>query len=368
MTLRQSLDQTRALLAAAARQLAWGLPRAARQIRIWRARAQAVSDAQIRADALDVVRCKRAHIDGAALFWIVLRRRSPRLLDLLVSYEMMLDFLDYAGERGQEPGRDIAAGRADGEQMHRALLDALDPDRSRTDHWLHHPWRDDARYLAALIFACRSSTTSLPSYSRVRSFGAREAGRASEVLAINHIACASVRDAELRLWARRHFTAGSGMSWFELSAAVSGSLGVHSLFVLAADRCTTSAQAETTYAAYMPWVALSTAMFDSWADQIEDAEEGSHSYVAHYDSASTREARLEEIASETMRAVLALPDGRRHAVIVSSMIAMYLTKDAARTPELAAATRRLARAAGTLTVALVPILRAWRIVFLQRAA
>lgn len=363
-----SLPQTRALMAGAARHLIWGLPLAHSQLRTWRSRAQAAADPEIRVDALNVVRRKRTHVDGAALFWVVLRRRCPRLLRLLVGYEMMLDFLDYAGERGQAPGRDIAAGRADGEQLHRALIDALDPDRPQTDHWAHHPWSGDAGYLRTLVFACRASTTSLPSYARMRSLGSREAERACEVLAVNHIAAGAVRDEQLRQWARRHFASESGMPWFELSAAVSGSLGVHALFVLAADPGTTVAQAALAYAAYMPWVALSTAMFDSWADQIEDAEAKGHSYIAHYPDALSCESRLQEIAAETIAAVLALPNGPRHAVIVSCMMAMYLTKDAARTPELAAASKRIAHAGGPLTVLLLPILRAWRTVFLQRAA
>lgn len=344
------------------RQLIWGLPASSRQIRSWRARAQAASDAELRSDALSVFVHKRTHVDGAAVFWTLPERRHSRLLRLLVAYEAAVDFLDYASERG------AFVGQHNGRHLHLALADALTPGTPIASHYRYHRWARDGGYLLALVMACREHVAALPSFASVAAWIAEDARRCRPALAANHDHDPVRRDRDLKCWAKREFPHESGLAWWELSAAASGALATHALLVLAADSRTADAQVRATYAAYMPWVALSTAMFDSWADQIEDAEEGSHSYVAHYDSASTREARLQEIASETMRAVLALPDGRRHAVIVLSMIAMYLTKDAARTPELAAATRRLARAAGTLTVALVPILRAWRIVFLQRAA
>jgi tetraprenyl-beta-curcumene synthase len=61
---------------------------------------------------------------------------------------------------------------------------------------------------------------------------------------------------------------------------------------------------------------------------------------------------------------------RRHrdAVIVASMIAMYLSKDSARTPELDDYTRLLARAGGSLTRLLMPVLRTWRALYGQRSA
>ena len=49
------------------------------------------------------------------------------------------------------------------------------------------------------------------------------------------------------------------------------------------------------------------------------------------------------------------------------MIAMYLSKDSARTPENRQTTRRLARAAGQLTTVMLPILRTWRVINRQQA-
>ncbi len=47
-------------------------------------------------------------------------------------------------------------------------------------------------------------------------------------------------------------------------------------------------------------------------------------------------------------------------MIVSAMIALFLSRDSARARPLADATRALTVAGGSLTRGLVPVLRAWR--------
>jgi hypothetical protein len=78
--------------------------------------------------------------------------------------------------------------------------------------------------------------------------------------------------------------------------------------------------------------------------------------------------RLSMAVEQASLAVTSLPDGQRHAVILSCMVAMYLSKDSARAPGLRASTRRIAASGGTLTRVLVPILRAWRIRYRQVSA
>src|SRR6185437_11493649 len=96
--------QVWALLAAATRQLLWGLRAASREMQVWQVRALAIPDARIRKDALSSITRKRGHTDGAALFWILPRRRDLNLLRLLVAYEIIWDFLDSVNERGAREG------------------------------------------------------------------------------------------------------------------------------------------------------------------------------------------------------------------------------------------------------------------------
>jgi hypothetical protein len=55
-------------------------------------------------------------------------------------------------------------------------------------------------------------------------------------------------------------------------------------------------------------------------------------------------------------------------LLMGCMVAMYLSKDSARTRETSDTTKRLISAGGSLTKILRPILRAWRIANRQRSA
>src|ERR1700727_123609 len=110
-----------ALAMATTREVFWGLPAVSAEIRRWRLRALGIPNPIIRADALNALRKKRTHADGAALFWILPKRRNLDLLRLLVSYELIWDLLDNLSERA------AAAGRIDGRQLHLAVAEAIDP-------------------------------------------------------------------------------------------------------------------------------------------------------------------------------------------------------------------------------------------------
>jgi len=353
--------QLAALGGATVRELVWGRRRVAREVRLWCALAERIVDAPLRADALDALTRKRGSIDGAALFWTLVRRRDPRLLELLVAHELIWDFLDSVSERG------AFAGEANGLQLHLAIVESLDPDRPISDYYRHHPWQEDGGYLRALVETCRSRCLALPSYAVVRSALIAEAARAV-VQGLNHTHDDERRVATLREWAAREFPGEREVSWFELTGAASAPLVIHALLALAGeDRCTVG-EVAAVRAVYFPWVSLATVMLDSYVDQAEDAASGNHSYIAQYPSSEEAVARLRESIRRSARGTRQLSNGSRHAVIVGCMVAMYLSKDSARSPELRETTRSLARAGGSLTRLLVPVLRLWRIRHAQQSA
>jgi tetraprenyl-beta-curcumene synthase len=356
-----SAAQVRALAVATTRELLWGLRTASREIHRWRRLALAIPDLPLREDALSSIAHKRGHTDGAALFCILPRRRNPSLLRLLVAYEIIWDFLDCVNERG------AGEGQANGRQLHRALVEALDPALPISDYYRYHPWQRDGGYLCSLVEACRAGCAALPSYARVRPAVIREATRA-QVLALNHDLDPGARDQALRKWAEEEFAGGGEASWFELSGAASASLTVHAFLTLAAESTCTENDVEGTYAAYFPWMSAATTMLDSYVDQAEDAVNGDHSYVAHYLSPDVASRRVCELVRRSAYEVRRLPGGERHAVIAACMVAMYLSKDSARTEEMRPTTDRLVKASGSLTRLLLPVLRLWRIAYAQTSA
>jgi tetraprenyl-beta-curcumene synthase len=344
-----------ALLRAACRQLVWGLRDVSREVEGWRALASAIPCPVLRTDALQALAGKRPMIDGAAMFWTLPSVRSPELLRLLVAYQVLADYLDCTSERA------ATTGVINGLQLHCALVEAIDPSLPLSDHYQFHPWRDDGGYVRALIERCRQITAGLPSFAQVQPLAAR-AARLTTVLALNHEPDPTLRNTELKAWAALHFPEGGELSWFEWAASASAWLTILALLAAAADTGCDQSAVEAIYAAYLPWTSLAGTMLDSYADLAEDQECGAHSYIAHYANANQAVDRLGEILSIAIAKVTELSNGRRHLVLISCMVAMYLSKDSTRTAESRATTRQLGRAAGRLPMMLIPVLRAWRVI------
>jgi tetraprenyl-beta-curcumene synthase len=349
----------RALATGAARELRWGLAGVSREVHRWRSAAEGIPDPTLRQDALGALADKRYYTDGAALFWILPTRRSTDLLSLLATYQTIANYLDYASERG------AATRGACGGSLMLALADAVDPDAPLRDYYAGHPWRDDGGYLGDLVLACQRGCLKLPGFAAARPLVLREVRRA-EALELCHEPDPARRDAALAALAAREFVPAGDVAWYEQAGSATSLLAVIVLLALAADEDTTSADLQAAAAVYSPWVGALSLVLDSYVDQIADAETGDWSFLAYYDDPQAGEARIAELMTRALHDVAGLRHGARHLLIVSMMIAMYLTSDGARAPQLAESTRRLRATAGPLTMALMPTLSAWRWLYCQR--
>jgi tetraprenyl-beta-curcumene synthase len=348
------------LLRAAGRELVWGLPAVAREVRHWRSLAERIPDGAIREDAIGALSRKRGQTDGAALFTILPRERNLTLLRLLVAYQVIWDYLDSVHER--------SPSEINGRQLHLALIDALEPAGERSNYYRHHPWCDDGGYLDALVESCRESCARLPGYEQVRVPVLREARRA-QVLPLNHEPDPVRRDAALRRWAAAEFPQGvQDARWFELTGACSAGLTIFALLALAAEPACSQEHVERSCASYLPWTSTLATMLDSYVDQLEDAESGNHIYISHYSPRAAGVARIAGLIRRSLTSAAGLEDGEKHVLIAASMIALYLSKDSARIPAMREDAKTLAASGGSLSRVLIPILRLWRTAYSVRSA
>jgi tetraprenyl-beta-curcumene synthase len=353
--------QAWALAVAVVRELGWGLRAVLGEVERWRAYAEQIPDATIRADALAALDQKRPNTDGAALFWTVTKHRCPVLLRLLVAYEIMADFLDSMIERGAH------AGVVNGRQLHLALVEAVDVSRPLSHYFRHHPWQDDGGYLAGLVLACRRGCALLPSYVSVRPLLIRAAALA-QVQGLNHELDLRLREAILREWAACEVTEECETDWYESAGAASAWLTVLALMAVAAEPARGAGHAVEVYLAYFPWLSLAATLLDSYGDLVEDEVNEENSYIAHYGSLDGAVARIDEVIRRAAVEIYLLENGKRHAVILAAMVAMYLSKDSVLTLEMTPLSLRLTCSAGPLASLLRPVLRGWRIVYSLRGA
>jgi tetraprenyl-beta-curcumene synthase len=353
--------QVVAFWAVGGRELLWIRPSVAREVEHWQRMACSIPDPAIRQDALAALTEKRLNIEGAAFYAVLAPRRDGRLVRLLVAYQILLDFLDSLSERP------VPDPLADGRRLHLALVDALDPGGCLRNYYLHHPCQEDGGYMEALVQVCRECCTLLPAYPSIRSRAIRGAERCG-VQGINHDPDPRRRDRTLEDWAMSRLRRSWGVSWWEFTAAASSTLGIHALLALAADPHTGEREAARVDAAYMPWICAASTMLDSYVDEQQDAQSGSHSYVSHYSNPAVAVERICEMVRRSLWEARRLPGGARHALITAGMVAMYLSSDDALAQAKRETTRRLARAGGALPLLLLPLLRTWRVACALRPA
>jgi tetraprenyl-beta-curcumene synthase len=303
------------------------LPCARRELRRWTRRARTIPDLELRAHACATLRDERANAEGAALLALAApRARRPTVVRLLVSAQVLYDYLDTLSE---QPAADpLAASR----RLHRALLAVLAEAEvappAAADWYGGYRWGDDGGYLAALVAACRGRLAALPARAVVAPAARRAIERASESQSRNHAAMLGALDAAaLADWAAAQAAAGRGRAallWWELAAASASSLALHALLAAAADPRLTAAAAARLEAAYWPWTCALNTLLESAADATADAVTGNHSYVGRYPSPQAAAERLAAIAAAAAAAVRALPDGAHHATVLAAMACFYL--------------------------------------------
>jgi tetraprenyl-beta-curcumene synthase len=347
--------QVRAVVAGAGRELGWGVWDVKRELGGWRARARAIPDPAIREHALAALDDGRLLVDGAALFWTLTARRRPGLLRLLVALQTLLNYIDIALER-----ESLGAARRPGSWMWLAH-DALDITRPPPHQAIASKIGDDGGYLGALVLACRAGCAALPGYSDARPLLLREVER-SRAFEIEHDRDAPRRRARLEEHVGRTFGDTPGAQSWELAGGASSLLTAMAVLALASEPDTAVADLRSAADAYV-WVASAAALMDSYADRLVDRARGGHNWLDYYDDDDAAAQRAMYLLTRAVHEVSALRHGERHLVIVGCMAALALSSDAARSPALRSTTASLARSGGLLTRALIPVLRAWRVVY-----
>jgi hypothetical protein len=109
-------------------------------------------------------------------------------------------------------------------------------------------------------------------------------------------------------------------------------------------------------------------MLDSYVDQHDDLASGQHIYVAHYATPEIALARIGELLRRSLAEFQTLKATETHAVLLCSMVALYLSKDSARARAMRGSSKRIAQAGGPLTRTLLPVLRLWRVIHSLRAS
>jgi tetraprenyl-beta-curcumene synthase len=320
----------------------------------WWRRAGAIPDPVLRHFALQAL-TKRSDIEGAAAFAAFAPWRHRGAATRAASaYQCAYSLLDMLGEQpSAEPVRD-------GRRLHEALAYAVSPPGrpgtqgegpgrapiERQDWYEYHPQRDDGGYLDSLLDECRAALAALPSYATVAPW-AQSAAEGTVAFQSLNLSEAQGDHEGLERWAVQATPDGTDLRWWETAAAAGSSLAVLALIAAAATPRLPAVQAQALAEAYFPWIGCLHSLLDNLIDKHADEAAGHRSLLAYYGPPQAA-MRLGTLAERARAAADALPHPRRHRVMLTAMIADYLSTPEARGPELHAAREAVIERAGPL--------------------
>ncbi len=304
-------------------------PRVCVRVARWRRRARRIPDPALRRLALEAL-AKRGNIEGAAAFAAFAPRRGRAdAVAAAAAFQCAYNLLDLLGE---QPSADPVS---DGRRLHEALVFALTPGAPRRDWYELHPQCEDGGFLDSLLDECQRAFARLPSAETVAAAARAAAERIVAFQSLN-LSEAQGEHAGLEEWATRATPAGTGLRWWETAAAAGSSLAVHALIAAAAEPRLTEREARALADAYFPWIGCLHSLLDNLIDKREDEAAGHRSLLEYYPP----RAAAERLASLTLRARAAagnIPKSAPHRVMLTAMIANYLSSPEARGPELTVA-------------------------------
>jgi len=290
------------------------VPRARREIRRWAAAAAAIPDPVLRNHATHAILVDSRNAEAvAALAATAPRRQRRTTVELLVAYQLLVDYVDTLGERV------CAAELRSGLRLGMALVSAIRSPSSPVDL---DSLGDDGGYLVALVTTCRGRFRRLPTAEVVALEAEAAAARCAHALAYTHTATRSGTLDELRGWAVMQ-DAAPGYSWWEIAAGGNSSIAILALLAAAADPLTTRCDASALASAYWPHLCVMSTMLDSIADYERDQVSGEFSFVSHYTDARAARDGLTRATHRSLVAVKPLRRSHTHTMIVCGVAGYY---------------------------------------------
>jgi tetraprenyl-beta-curcumene synthase len=330
-------------------------PAVGAQLKRWEHRAQRISDPTLRALALEKLAQESFNAEVAAtLATLAPRKYRARVVEAIVAYEVMYDYLDGLTE---QPTTDPLR---DGRELFRAFTDAVEiPTVAIGGYYAHHQPKDDGGYLDALACAVQRALSQLPAAAAVTIACQQAATRCAEAQVRAH-AADQLGTTQVEQWAHQQVATGP-LGWQELLAgAASSVLTVHALIAAAADIHTTPDEAHEIDALYLSICALST-LLDGLVDHERDEQTGHAGYLRYYDNPEQISRDLASASRHAATHAAPLRHGAYHLMTLAGVASYYLSAPSANSQFAKPLTQRITHELRPLITPTLAVMRAWRL-------
>lgn len=284
-----------------------------------RARAESIPDPTLRDHALSSLNTKQFHCEGGGVFSGPSRDPEGHLLDFLLPYQTLCDYLDTVTDRGPSQDPD------DLRQLHLALIDAVNPDNPLRDYYALHPHQADGGYLVSLVEDARHGLSKFPGFHGVHPAMNRLVELYVDLQVYKH-GPLDQRVARLAGWFdSQPETIRDSLAWWEFAAATGSTLGLFALLNLARNPEPTPDRVNNITRLYFPWMGALHILLDYYVDQEEDRLGGDLNFITYYPSPARAIAAIQRIYRRVMTLAGGLEDAAFHQYIARGLLGFYLS-------------------------------------------
>lgn len=315
-------------------------PKVKKALRHWESLAESIPERVLSEQAMDSLQRKAFHCLGGSIYSLYPGVNTDEVIEFIVAYQTISDYLDNLVDAVNVQDEKAFA------QLHRAMTEALEPETELTDYYAYYPYRDDGGYLATLVKTCQDKAKNLPSYSLVKTEMLGLAKLYSFLQTTKHLD-RSVREEKMLRWINEYILEYPGLSEWEFAAATGSTLGIFCLHAAAFNPELQLEEVRKIKEAYFPWIAGLHILLDYFIDLLEDRETAQLNFVEYYSSSEIRAERLRFFVRKSLSDAQNLSHTNFHRAVIKGLLAMYLSDEKGKLPELVKTTQQLISTGGT---------------------
>ncbi|MBR7555007.1 tetraprenyl-beta-curcumene synthase family protein [Allobacillus sp. GCM10007491] len=291
-------------------------PEVNRRLDEWKEKARAISNNELRTQALNSIESKTFHCEGGSIYATLAHENWKLAIRFIVAYQTISDYLDNLCDRS------TSLDPEDFSQLHRSMHEALlpEPSSERINFYAMREEQDDGGYLQALVETCQEVTRQIPNYEELYPSLKRLASLYIDLQVHKHVK-KEERVSRLVKWYEEEYEAGD-LSWYEFSAASGSTLGI---FCIISYGLNGRNVAKEVSSCYFPYVQGLHIMLDYFIDQEEDREEGDLNFCFYYEADEHLFSRMNMFINKAKVETKGLPDQKFHRLIVDGLIGLYLS-------------------------------------------
>lgn len=298
------------------------IPLAKRELAAWREGLSGCKSRQLQRLARKSIQEKAFHCIGGSSFYNLKGAQSLSLLQFIVSFQTISDYLDTLCDEGG-----IYCEKSF-RQLHKALEKALMVGESHDDYYSFYPQQEDGGYLESLVEKCQRLLVDFPSYRAVQGKALKLVHLYIDLQSLKHLSPEN-RENRLIEWHKKKCSIEE-LSWYEFAAACGSTLGIFSLLSLACKEKAPKEEVVEMYEAYYPWVCGLHILLDYLIDALDDKKTGELNFISFYPKLQTMQERLLYFFKVSLSKTARLPNKSQHKMIVLGLLALYLSDQKAR--------------------------------------